>query len=157
MYTINQHYIMEVVALMKYIIIAALILAGYYVVSSSAFKPRSREGFSAGSSDTPPVTAKKSSDVLTDSAKSMIGVLQISNNRITYETLVEVVDAWTQGKIVASMNALSEQMIADSSSQADMTSPPSEKTVALMNSLITMTNFQTTVVPAALKFLDAAN
>jgi hypothetical protein len=148
---------MEIGTMMKYIIIAALILAGYYVVSSSAFKPRRREGFSVGSSDAPPVTAKKSSDVLTDSAKSMVGFLQISNNRITYETLVEVVDAWTQGKIVASMNALSEQMIADSSNQTAMASPPSEKTVALMNSLITMTNFQTTVVPAALKFLDAAN
>jgi hypothetical protein len=150
---------MEIGTMMKYIIIAALILAGYYVVSSTAFKRR--EGFSvgsaSGSSDTPPVTAKKSSDVLTDSAKSMVGVLQISNNRITYENLVEVVDAWTQGKIVASMNALSEQMIADSSNQAAMASPPSEKTVALMNSLITMTNFQTTVVPATLKFLDAAN
>ena len=150
---------MEIGTMMKYIIIAALILAGSYVVSSTAFKRR--EGFSvgsaSGSSDTPPVTAKKSSDVLTDSAKSMVGVLQISNNRITYENLVEVVDAWTQGKIVASMNALSEQMIADSSNQAAMASPPSEKTVALMNSLITMTNFQTTVVPATLKFLDAAN
>jgi hypothetical protein len=145
--------------MMKYIIIAALILAGYYVVTAQS---RPREGFSVGSSsssssDTPPVAAKKSSDVLTDNAKSMVGFLQISDNRTTYETLVEVVDAWTQGKIVASMNALSEQMIADSKDQSAMLSPPSDKTVALMNSLITMTNFQTTVVPAALKFLDAAN
>ena len=66
-------------------------------------------------------------------------------------------DAWTQGKIVASLNALSEQMIADSADQTAMVSPPSDKTVALMNSLITMTNFQTTVVPTAFKYLDAAN
>ena len=162
MYTIprnnNTHCIMEVGTIMKYILIAALILAGYYVVSRTVVINSRREGFSEGfsSSDTPPVAAKKSSDVLTDNAKSMVGFLQISNNRTTYETLVEVADAWTQGKLVASMNALSEQMIADSSNQAAMASPPSEKTVALMNSLITMTNFQTTVVPAALKFLDAA-
>ena len=144
-------------AIMKYIIIAALILAGYYVVASQS-KPR--EGFSVGSSsssgDTPPVAAKKSSDVLTDNTKSMIGVLQIGDNRTAYETLLEVMDAWTQGKIVASMNALSEQMIADSKDQSAMRSPPSDKTVALMNSLITMTNFQTTVVPAAFKYVDGA-
>ena len=154
-------------AIMKYIIIAALILAGYYVVAGQS-KPR--EGFSVGSSsssasssssssssgDTPPVAAKKSSDVLTDNTKSMIGVLQIGDNRTAYETLLEVMDAWTQGKIVASMNALSEQMIADSKDQPAMRSPPSDKTVALMNSLITMTNFQTTVVPAAFKYVDGA-
>jgi hypothetical protein len=148
---------------MKYIIIAALILAGYYVVAGQG-KPR--EGFSVGSGsssssssssgDTPPVAAKKSSDVLTDNTKSMIGVLQIGDNRTAYEILLEVMDAWTQGKIVASMNALSEQMIADSKDQPAMRSPPSDKTVALMNSLITMTNFQTTVFPAAFKFVDGA-
>jgi hypothetical protein len=86
----------------------------------------------------------------------MIGFLQIGDNRSTYETLLEVADAWTQGKIVASMNALSAQMIADSNDQSAMMSPPSDKTVALMNSLITMANFQTTVVPAAFKYLDGA-
>ena len=144
--------------MIKYILIAALILAGYYVVSSAAALTtvKQREGFSS-SSDTPGVAAKKSSDVLTDKTKSMIGFLQINDNRTNYETSIEVMDAWTQGKIVASFNALSAQMIADSTDQNAMVSPPSDKTVALMNSLITMTNFQTTVVPTALKYLDAAN
>ena len=149
---------MEIGLMIKYILIAALILAGYYVVSSAAALTtvKQREGFSS-SSDTPGVAAKKSSDVLTDKTKSMIGFLQINDNRTNYETAIEVMDAWTQGKIVASLNALSEQMIADSTDQNAMVSPPSDKTVALMNSLITMTNFQTTVVPTAFKYLDAAN
>ena len=149
---------MEIGIMIKYILIAALILAGYYVVSSTATIKR-REGLSMGSSssDTPGVAAKKSSDVLTDNTKSMIGFLQINDNRTSYETAIEVMDAWTQGKIVASLNALSSQMIADSTDQNAMVSPPSDKTVALMNSLITMTNFQNAVVPAALKYLDAAN
>lgn len=142
--------------MIKYILIAALILAGYYVVSSAA-AIKKREGFSSSSSDTPGVTAKKSSDVLTDNTKSMVGFLQINDNRTNYETSIEIMDAWTQGKIVASLNALSAQMIADSTDQNTMMSPPSDKTVALMNSLITMTNFQTTVAPTALKYLDAAN
>jgi hypothetical protein len=54
---------------------------------------------------------------------------------------------------VASLNALSEQMIGDSTNQETMMSPPSDKTVALMNAIITMTNFQTTVVPAAFKIV----
>ena len=151
----------------KYILISALIIAGYYVVSMTATLTtanKHREGFSLGSSsssspssDTPGVTAKKSSDVLTDKAKSMIGFLQINDDRTNYETSIEVMDAWTQGKIVASLNALSAQMIADSTDQTAMMSPPSDKTVALMNSLITMTNFQTTVAPTALKYLDDAN
>ena len=155
---------MEIGTTLKYTLITVLILAGYYVVASAAAIRRRREGFSLGSmssdsdsssssSDTPPVVAKKLSDVLTDNAKSMVGILQISNNRITYETLVEMIDAWTQGKVVASMNALSEQMISES----NPSSPPSDKTISMMNSLITMTNFQSTVVPAALKFLDGAN
>ena len=149
---------MEIGIMIKYILIAALILAGYYVVSSTATIKR-REGLSMGSSssDTPGVAAKKSSDVLTDNTKSMIGFLQINDNRTNYENAIEVMDAWTQGKIVASLNALSSQMIADSTDQNAMVSPPSDKTVALMNSLITMTNFQNAVVPAALKYLDAAN
>ena len=144
--------------MIKYILIAALILAGYYVVSSTATIKR-REGLSMGSSssDTPGVAAKKSSDVLTDNTKSMIGFLQINDNRTNYENAIEVMDAWTQGKIVASLNALSSQMIADSTDQNAMVSPPSDKTIALMNSLIAMTNFQTTVVPTAFKYLDAAN
>jgi hypothetical protein len=142
---------MEIGTMMKYILIAVLILAGYYVVSSTAFKPR--EGFSV-SSETPAVTAKKSSDVLTDNTKSLVGFLQINDNRANYEALLEVMDAWTQAKIVASMNALSAQMNADSN---DPSSTPSDKTVALMNSLVTMTNFQTTVVPAAFKYLDGTS
>ena len=153
--------------MIKYLLIAALILAGYYVVSRTSALTR-REGFDMGSSsssdssssssssDTPGVAAKKSSDVLTDKTQSMIGYLQINDDRTNYETSIEVMDAWTQGKIVASLNALSVQMIADSKDQNAMVSPPSDKTIALMNSLITMTNFQTTVVPAAFKYLDAA-
>ena len=156
---------MEFGIINKYIMIAALILAGYYVVSRTATLTtnKRREGFSLGSysesssSDTPGVAAKKSSDVLTDKTKSMIGFLQINDHRTNYETSIEVMDAWTQAKIMASLNALSAQMIADSTDQTAMVSPPSDKTVALMNSLITMTNFQTTVVPAAFKYLDAAN
>jgi hypothetical protein len=152
---------MEIGTIMKYILIAVLILAGYYVVSQTAAIKR-REGFSlssvssSSSADTPAVAAKKSSEVLADTATSMVGFLQIGDNRSSYETALEVADAWTQGKIVASMNALSAQMIADSKDQSAMMSPPSDKTVALMNSLITLTNFQTTVVPAAFKYLDGA-
>jgi hypothetical protein len=146
---------MEIGIMIKYILIAALILAGYYVVSSTA-TIKHREGFSSSSSETPGVTAKKSSDVLTDNVKSMVGFLQINDNRTNYEYAIEVMDAWTQAKIVASLNALSTQMIADSKDQSAMVSPPSDKTVALMNSLITMTNFQTTVVPTTFKYLDAA-
>jgi hypothetical protein len=150
---------MEFGTMLKYILIAALIISGYYVISMT----KRREGFSSSSSsdsslsETPGVTAKKSSDVLTDKAKSMVGFLQIDSNRSSYETMLDVMDAWTQGKIIASLNALSAQMIADSTDQNAMLSPPSDKTVALMNSLIAMTNFQTAVVPAAFKYLDAAN
>jgi len=151
---------MEIGIILKYILITALIISGYYVVSMTTTIKR-REGFSSSSdsslSETPGVTAKKSSDVLTDNAKSMVGFLQIDSNRSSYETMLDVMDAWTQGKIIASLNALSAQMIADSTDQNAMLSPPSDKTVALMNSLIAMTNFQTAVVPAAFKYLDAAN
>jgi hypothetical protein len=151
---------MEIGIILKYILITALIISGYYVVSMTTAIKR-REGFSSSSnsslSETPGVTAKKSSDVLTDNAKSMVGFLQIDSNRSSYETMLDVMDAWTQGKIIASLNALSAQMIADSTDQNAMLSPPSDKTVALMNSLIAMTNFQTAVVPAAFKYLDAAN
>ena len=164
MYTHRQsHHIMGIGIMIKYILIAVLILAGYYVVSSTASLTR-REGFSLGSAsdssssdDTPGVTAKKTSDLLTDKIKSMIGFLQINDNRTNYETSIEVMDAWTQAKVMASLNALSQQMLADSKDQNAMMSPPSDKTVALMNSLIAMTNFQTTVRPTALKYLDDAN
>ena len=153
----HQSLNMEFGTLVKYILIATLIIAGYYVVTMTAKNASViSEGFSS-SSETPGVAAKNSGSVLTDKAQSMIGFLQINDNRSSYEMLVEVMDAWTQGKIVASLNALSEQMIADSSDQNAMLSPPSDKTIALMNSLIAMTNFQSTVMPSALKYLDASN
>ena len=153
---------MEFGILIKYVLISALIIAGYYIVTMSAKTVKAnaismREGFSSGPSETPGVAAKKTGAVLTDKAQSLVGFLQIDSNRSSYETLVEVMDAWTQGKIVASLNALSEQMIADSTDQTAMLSPPSDKTVALMNSLITMTNFQSNVMTSALKYLDSTN
>lgn len=152
---------MEFGTIMKYILIAVLIVAGYYVVSRTATIKR-REGFSLGSSssdssssDSPGVSAGKNSSVLADKTKNINNSLQLSDNtnRTNYETTLEVMDVWTQAKILASLNALSEQMIADS----NPSSPPSDKTIALMNSLITMTNFQTTAVATTFKFLDGAN
>jgi Fic family protein len=142
---------MDFGTMMKYILIAALILAGYYVVSQTAAIKR-REGFES-STETPAVAAKQLSELLTDKTKSMVGFLQVSDNKTKYENLNELMEAWTHAKIVASLNALSEQMIGDSTDQSAMTSPPSDKTVALMNSLITMTNFQSTVVPAVFKIV----
>jgi hypothetical protein len=156
---------MEFGTALKYILITVLILAGYYVVTSAA-SVRRREGFSLGSSsssdssssssDSPGVSAGKNSSVLADKAKNINNSLQLSDstNRTNFESTLEVMDAWTQVKILASLNALSEQMIADSNNPS---SPPSDKTIALMNSLITMTNFQTTAVAAAFKYLDGAN
>ena len=63
-------------------------------------------------------------------------------------------DPWTQGKVVASLNALAAQMISDSSTQASMMSPPSEKTIALMNTINTMTSFQTTTIPTIMKYIN---
>lgn len=152
---------MEIGTIMKYILIAVLIVTGYYVVSRTATIKR-REGFSLGSSssdssssDSPGVSAGKNSSVLADKTKNINNSLQLSDNtnRTNYETTLEVMDVWTQAKILASLNALSEQMIADS----NPSSPPSDKTIALMNSLITMTNFQTTAVATTFKFLDGAN
>lgn len=163
---------MEIGTTLKYILITVLILAGYYVVTSASrirneeFSfgiRRRREGFSLGSSsdssssdssDSPGVLAGKQSSILADKAKNINNSLQLSDstNRTNFETTLEVIDAWTQAKIIASLNALSEQMIADSNS-----SQPSDKTIALMNSLNTMTTFQTTTVPAAFKYLDGAN
>lgn len=169
---------MEIGTTLKYILITVLILAGYYVVTSASrirseeFSfgiRRRREGFSLGSmssdsdassssssSDSPGVSAGKLSAVLADKAKNINNSLQLSDstNRTNFESTLEVMDAWTQTKIIASLNALSEQMIADSS---NANAPPSDKTIALMNSFITMTNFQTTAVPAAFKYLDGAN
>jgi hypothetical protein len=92
---------------------------------------------------------------LTDKTKNIVNSLQLSDNsnRNSYEATLDVMDAWTQGKIIASLNSLSAQMISDS----NPASPPSDKTISLMNALITMTNFQTTAVPAAFKYLDASN
>jgi len=166
---------MELGTTLKYILITVLILAGYYVVASASRLRseefsfgirRRREGFSLGSSsdsdsssassDSPGVSAGKHSSVLADKAKNINNSLQLSDNtnRTNFETTLAVMDVWTQMKIIASLNALSEQMIADSNNPS---SPPSDKTLALMNSLITMTNFQTTAVSSAYKYLDGAN
>jgi len=156
---------MEIGTTLKYILITVLILAGYYVVTSASRSRR--EGFALGgssdsssssgssSSDSPGVLAGKQSSILADKAKNINNSLQLSDstNRTNFETTLEVIDAWTQAKIIASLNALSEQMIADSNNQT----PPSDKTIALMNSLNTMTTFQTTTVSAAFKYLDGAN
>ena len=158
-----HHLIMEFGTALKYILITVLILAGYYVVTSAA-SVRRREGFSSdssdssssSSSDSPGVSAGKNSSVLADKVKNINNSLQRSDstNRTNFESTLETMDAWTQVKIIASLNALSEQMVADSNNPS---SPPSDKTIAMMNSLITMTNFQTTAVAAAYKYLDGAN
>lgn len=140
---------------LKYILITFLILAGYYIVTSAATVKR-REGFSMNSmvSDSPGVSAGKQATVLTDKAKNISNSLQLTTNRTSYENMIGVMDLWTQAKMIASLSALSDQMIADST---NVSSPPSDKTVALMNSLLTLTNFQTTAIPAAYKYLDGAN
>ena len=158
-----HHLIMEFGTALKYILITVLILAGYYVVTSAA-SVRRREGFSSdssdssssSSSDSPGVSAGKNSSVLADKAKKINNSVQLSDgtNRTNFESTLETMDAWTQVKIIASLNALSEQMVADSNNPS---SPPSDKTIAMMNSLITMTNFQTPAVAAAYKYLDGAN
>lgn len=152
---------MDLNNVMKCVLIALLIIAGYYVVSRSAIK---REGFSLGSvtassaasSDTPSVTAEKSVDIINKSTVNMIGTLQVDNGRTSYESLIENMDAWTQAKVLASLNSLAAQMIADSSDAASMMSPPSDKTVALMHSIVTMMKFQAEVVPSTFKILDNA-
>jgi hypothetical protein len=99
--------------------------------------------------------AGKQSSILADKAKNINNSLQLSDstNRTNFETTLEIMDIWTQIKIIASLNSLSEQMIADS----NQSTPPSDKTIALMNSLNTMTNFQTIALPAAFKYLDGSN
>ena len=154
---------MDIGTIIKCVLIAALIFAGYYVVSRTATVKR-REGFSdsnssdssPSSADVPNVIAGKSTDIVTTSMQNMLGLLQISNNRKTYENLVVIMDPWTQAKVVASLNALAAQMISDSSNQNSMMSPPSEKTIALMNSINTMTNFQTTALPTIMKYINNA-
>jgi hypothetical protein len=153
---------MDIATIIKCVLIAALIFAGYYVVSRTAVKRR--EGFTADSSsssaatpssaDVPSVIAEKSVDIITKSTSNMVGLLQIANNRKSYENLVINMDPWTQGKVVASLNALAAQMISDSSTQASMMSPPSEKTIALMNTINTMTSFQTTTIPTIMKYIN---
>jgi hypothetical protein len=162
---------MDVSTVIKCVIIALLVFAGYYVVTGSsriANKRNLREGFSFGSSDsssssssassgdTPGVTAKSSSDVLTTNTQNMLNMLQTDTNRDAYEGLIEIMDAWTQAKVLASLNAVAAQMIADSSDQNAMMSPPSDKTVALMNGINTMMQFQTAIVPHAFKTLDSS-
>jgi hypothetical protein len=152
---------MDLSTVMKCVLIALLLIAGYYVVSRSAVK---REGFSLGSvtassaasSDTPSVIAEKSVDIINKSTVNMIGTLQVDNGRTSYESLIENMDAWTQAKVLASLNALAAQMISDSSDAASMMSPPSDKTVSMMNSIVTMMKFQAEVVPSTFKILDNA-
>jgi hypothetical protein len=154
---------MDVSAVIKCVIIALLIFAGYYVVRSA----NKREGFSLGSNntaptptqssvDTPNVVAEKSVDIINKSTMNIIGTLQVDNGRKSYEGLIEIMDVWTQAKVLASLNALAAQMIADSSDQKALVSPPSDKTVALMNAINTMISLHGTSLPAAMKYLDSA-
>ena len=162
---------MDVSTVIKCVIIALLIFAGYYVVRSA----NKREGFSLGSidnsnnnnsnnsnnpasssADTPNVVAEKSVDIINKSTMNIIGTLQVDNGRTSYEGLIEIMDVWTQAKVLASLNALAAQMIADSSDQNALVSPPSDKTVALMNAINTMINLHGTSLPAAMKYLDNA-
>ena len=147
---------MDIGSLMKCVLIAVLILAGYFVVSNTAVsKVKSREGF-AGSGDVPNVVAEKSGNLITTGMQNMLGLLQVSNNRKTYENLVISMDPWTQAKVVASLNALAAQMVADSGDQTAMKSAPSEKTISLMNAINTMTTFQSTALPAVMKYVSNA-
>ena len=148
---------MDIGSLMKCVLIAVLILAGYFVVSNTAAgKVKSREGFTTDSGDVPNVVAEKSRNLITTGMQNMLGLLQVSNNRKTYENLVISMDPWTQAKVVASLNALAAQMVADSSDQTAMKSAPSEKTISLMNAINTMTTFQNTALPAVMKYVSHA-
>lgn len=147
---------MDIGALLKCVIIAVLIFAGYHVVTNNAVAKRN-EGFeNPSSADVPNVVAEKSSNLITTNMSNMIGLLQVSNNRKSYEKLVVNMDPWTQAKVVSSLNALAAQMIADSSDQKSMMSPPTEKTIALMNALNTMTTFENTTLPIIMKYLNNA-
>ena len=150
--------IMDIGSLIKCVLIAALILAGFFVVSNNtaAVKVNPREGFTGSSSDVPNVVAEKSSNLITTGMQNMLGLLQVSNNRKTYENLVISMDPWTQAKVVASLNALAAQMVTDSGDQTAMKSAPSEKTISLMNAINTMTTFQSTALPAVMKYVSSA-
>ena len=64
-------------------------------------------------------------------------------------------DKWALGKFPTyAAKTIAAQMIADSSDQNAMMAPPSDQTVALMNGINTMMQFQTAVVPHAFKTLD---
>lgn len=148
---------MDIGTLLKCVIIAVLIIAGYHMVSKTA-KHRT-EGFESQqptSADVPNVIAEKSGNLINTNMANMLGLLQVSNNRKSYETLVVNMDPWTQAKVVSSLNALAAQMIVDSADQKSMMSPPSEKTVALMNALNTMTTFENTTLPIIMKYLNNA-
>jgi hypothetical protein len=153
---------MELMSVVKCVLIVLLIFAGYYVVtgsSRSVIKRGHREGFTASSSsssDTPSVTAEKSVDIINKSTTNMLGTLQVDSGRKSHETLIENMDAWTQAKVLSSLNAIAAQMIADSSDTATMMSPPSDKTVSIMNAINTMISFHNTSLPAAMKYLDNA-
>ena len=154
---------MDVSTVIKCVLIALLVFAGYYVVTRSSISSNKREGFSLGSNntasssaDTPNVVAEKSVDIITKSMMNMIGTLQVDTGRKSYEGLNEIMNAWTQGKILVSLNALAAQMIADSSDATSLMSPPSDKTVALMNAINTMISLHGTSLPAAMKYLDNA-
>lgn len=146
---------MDIGSLMKCVLIAVLIFAGYFVVSNTTGKVKTREGFTE-SADVPNVVAEKSSNLITTGMQNMLGLLQVSNNRKTYENLVISMDPWTQAKVVGSLNALAAQMVADSSDQKAMKSAPSEKTISLMNAINTMTTFQSTALPAVMKYVSNA-
>ena len=147
---------MDIGSLIKCVLIAVLILAGYFVVSNTATgKIKHREGFTE-SADVPNVVAEKSSNLITTGMQNMLGLMQVSNNRKTYENLVISMDPWTQVKVVGSLNALAAQMVADSSDQTAMKSAPSEKTISLMNAINTMTTFQSTTLPAVMKYVSNA-
>jgi hypothetical protein len=161
----QQKKTMDLMSVIKCILIVLLIFAGYYVVtgsSRSVIKRDRREGFSnnnntaSSSADTPHVVADKSVKIINDSMMNMLGALQVQTGRTSYEGLIQNMDAWTQAKVLASLNAVAAQMIADSSDATSLVSPPSEKTVALMNAINTMISFHGTSLPNTLKYLDNA-
>ena len=150
---------MDFGTLLKCVIIAVLIFAGYHVVTKTAMPVKRHEGFEnqqPTSADVPNVVADKSGNLINTNMANMLGLLQVSNNRKSYETLVVNMDPWTQAKVVSSLNALAAQMITDSNDQKSMMSPPTEKTIALMNALNTMTTFENTTLPIIMKYLNNA-
>ena len=73
---------MDFGTLLKCVIIAVLIFAGYHVVTNGAIAKRS-EGFEnpLSSADVPNVVAEKSSNLINTNMSNMLGLLQVSNNR----------------------------------------------------------------------------